>query len=62
MDHAVLMKLSDLHESRRNALPKTEYRLMTRENMAQLLKDNDIDPDCVRARARLKRGATSKQI
>ena len=57
IDNAVLMKLSDSARlAAREQLPKSEYRLMTRENMVQILRDNELDPSCVEGECEVETG------
>ena len=47
IDNTVLMKLSDSAVWRHESSCQIQYRLMTRENMVQILRDNELDPSCV---------------
>ena len=57
VDNAVLLKLSDsARVAARNALATNEYDLMTRENMVQILRDNEIDPSCIEGECEVETG------
>ena len=60
IDHAVLLKLSDsARVAAREVLPNDKYRLMTRENMVQILRDNELDPSCVEGECEVERAGAS---
>ena len=57
IESSVLEKLSDTTRvASRNVLPKSEYDLMTRENMVQILQDNEIDPNCIEGACEVETG------
>lgn len=57
IDSSVLIKLSDsTRVAARNVLPKSEYDLMTRENLVQILQDNEIDPSCIEGECEVETG------
>ena len=57
LDDQVLLKLSDsVRVAARETLPKSDYVLMTRENMVQILRDNELDPNCIRGECEVETG------
>ena len=57
LDRSILMKLSD--ESRAaavNTLPKDDYRVLTRENMLVILRDNEVDLSCIEGECEVETG------
>ena len=57
VDDQVLLKLADsARVTSRNALPISSYHMLTRENMFQILSDNEIDPSCVEGQCAVETG------
>ena len=57
VDNQVLLKLADsVRVTSRNALPNSTYHMLTRENMFQILSDNEIDPNCVEGQCAVETG------
>ena len=53
---AVLLKLSDSARVAARKALSTDYGLLTRENMVQILQDNEVDPSCIEGTCEVETG------
>ena len=57
VNDAVLKKLADSSRvAVRSALPKDDFDIMTRENLEQILADNEIDSRCIKDSCEVETG------
>ena len=57
MSDAILLKLSEsARVTARDVLPQSEFQLLMRENMVQILRDNELDPSCVEGGCEVETG------
>ena len=56
LDDAVLLKLSDSARVAARKALSTDYALLTRENIEQILQDNEVDPSCIEGTCEVETG------